>query len=282
MESAKNYEDTQQRTEEEENDQEMAQLELGDDENQEKIENKNDVLGPSASLDDSNIEKEPENVSKKGREVKRRLESDGEVDFESEPATNAKKEMGFQNMTQVGHTGLSSQTNPPVNIDLGSGRKRKSRGLQQGYCVVPSAKRFIVLYSFLKRKLSKKVMVFFSSCNSVKYHSELLRHSEIDCFDIHGKQKQLQRTSYFLDFCKAENGILLCNDVAACGLDIPSVDWIIQYDPPYEYKEFIDRVYRTTYREGAKETNVLLFLSPEELQFCHKLKVCHCCSITEN
>ncbi|CAA2973130.1 DEAD-box ATP-dependent RNA helicase 51 [Olea europaea subsp. europaea] len=236
MESAKNYEDTQQRTEEEENDQEMAQLELGDDENQENIEDKKDILDPSASLDDSNIEKEPENVSKEGREVKRRLESDGEVDFESEPATNAKKEMGFQKMTQVEHAGLSSQINPPVNIDLGSGRKRKSRGLQQGYCVVPSAKRFIVLYSFLKRKLSKKVMVVFSSCNSVKYHSELLRHSEIDCFDIHSKQKQLQRTSYFLDFCKAENGILLCNDVAACGLDIPSVDWIIQYDPPYEYK----------------------------------------------
>nr|DAD42025.1 TPA_asm: hypothetical protein HUJ06_000254 [Nelumbo nucifera] len=37
---------------------------------------------------------------------------------------------------------------------------------------MPSAKRFIVLYSFLNRHLSKKVMVFFSSCKSVKFHSE--------------------------------------------------------------------------------------------------------------
>jgi hypothetical protein len=48
-------------------------------------------------------------------------------------------------------------------------------GLEQGYCIIPSDKRFLVLYSFLKRNLNKKIMVFFSSCNSVKYHSELLR-----------------------------------------------------------------------------------------------------------
>lgn len=98
-----------------------------------------------------------------------------------------------------------------------------NEGLQQGYCVVPSAKRFILLYSFLKRNLSKKVMVFFSSCNSVKFHSELLRYIQVDCLDIHGKQKQQKRTSTFFDFCKAEKGILLCTDVAARGLDIPAV-----------------------------------------------------------
>jgi len=88
---------------------------------------------------------------------------------------------------------------------------------------VPSAKRFIILYTFLKKNLSKKVMVFFSSCNSVKFHSELLRYISIDCFDIHGKQKQQKRTATFLEFCKAEKGILLCTDVAARGLDIPAV-----------------------------------------------------------
>lgn len=86
-----------------------------------------------------------------------------------------------------------------------------------------SAKRFILLYSFLKRNLSKKVMVFFSSCHSVKFHSELLRYIQLDCLDIHGKQKQLKRTTTFFNFCKAEKGILLCTDVAARGLDIPDV-----------------------------------------------------------
>lgn len=36
----------------------------------------------------------------------------------------------------------------------------------------------------------------------------------------------------------AEKGILICTDVAARGLDIPEVDWIIQYDPPDDPKVF--------------------------------------------
>lgn len=88
---------------------------------------------------------------------------------------------------------------------------------------MPSAKRFILLYSFLTKNLSKKVMVFFSSCNSVKFHADLLRYVNVDCFDIHGKQKQQKRTTTFFDYCKAEKGILLCTDVAARGLDIPAV-----------------------------------------------------------
>ena len=98
-----------------------------------------------------------------------------------------------------------------------------NEGLLQGYVVVPCAKRFIVLYSFLKRHQSKKVMVFFSSCNSVKFHADLLKCTGLDCLNIHGKQKQHARTTTFFNFCKAEKGILLCTDVAARGLDIPDV-----------------------------------------------------------
>ncbi|KAL3630221.1 hypothetical protein CASFOL_023205 [Castilleja foliolosa] len=166
---------------------------------------------------------------------------------------------------------LSFQTSP-VNINVDVGRnKRTNDGLQQGYCVIPSDKRFVLLYSFLKRNLSKKVMVFFSSCHSVKFHSELLTYIQIDCQDIHGKQKQQKRTSTFFDFCKADKGILLCTDVAARGLDIPAVDWIVQYDPPDDPKEYIHRVGRTARGEGAKG-NALLFLIPEELKFLSYLK----------
>uniref|UniRef100_A0A2N9GBQ5 ATP-dependent RNA helicase n=1 Tax=Fagus sylvatica TaxID=28930 RepID=A0A2N9GBQ5_FAGSY len=166
---------------------------------------------------------------------------------------------------------LSFQTTP-VYIDVDDGRNKVTNdGLQQGYCVVPSANRFILLYSFLKRNLSKKVMIFYSSCNSVKFHAELLRYIQVDCLDIHGKQKQLKRTTTFFNFCKAEKGILLCTDVAARGLDIPDVDWIVQYDPPDEPKEYIHRVGRTARGEGAKG-NALLFLIPEELQFLRYLK----------
>ncbi|KAH1126926.1 hypothetical protein GLYMA_06G209400v4 [Glycine max] len=166
---------------------------------------------------------------------------------------------------------LSFQTTP-IYIDVDDGRKKvTNEGLQQGYVVVHCAKRFVVLYSFLRRYQSKKVMVFFSSCNSVKFHADLLKCTGLDCLNIHGKQKQHARTTTFFNFCKAEKGILLCTDVAARGLDIPDVDWIVQFDPPDEPKEYIHRVGRTARGEGGKG-NALLFLIPEELQFLHYLK----------
>jgi len=148
--------------------------------------------------------------------------------------------------------------------------------------VCEASHRFMLLFTFLKKNLKKKVIVFFSSCNSVKYHAELFNFIDVPVLDLHGDLKQNKRTTTFFDFCAAkvrarvigsglglghpnpnpvhnpspspspsptptssQAGILLCTDVAARGLDIPSVDWIVQYDPPDEPKEYIHRVGRT-------------------------------------
>ncbi|RMZ55588.1 hypothetical protein APUTEX25_000171 [Auxenochlorella protothecoides] len=140
-----------------------------------------------------------------------------------------------------------------------------------GYCVVPGDKRFLLLFTFLKRNTSKKVMVFCSSCNAVKYYSDLLNYIDIPVNAIHGKQKQAKRTATFFEFCQATTGILLCTDVAARGLDIPAVDWIIQFDPPDDPREYIHRVGRTA-RGRSGKGKALLMLLPEELKFLQYLK----------
>lgn len=58
-------------------------------------------------------------------------------------------------------------------------------GLEQGYVVCESDKRFLLLFTFLKKNLNKKTVVFFSSCNSVKYHAELLNYVDIPVLDLH-------------------------------------------------------------------------------------------------
>ncbi|XP_073505180.1 ATP-dependent RNA helicase DDX18-like [Phyllobates terribilis] len=144
-------------------------------------------------------------------------------------------------------------------------------GLEQGYVVCPSEKRFLLLFTFLKKNRKKKMMVFFSSCMSVKFHYELLNYIDLPVMAIHGKQKQTRRTTTFFQFCNADSGILLCTDVAARGLDIPEVDWIVQYDPPDDPKEYIHRVGRTA-RGIDGRGHALLILRPEELGFLRYLK----------
>ncbi|GMH84317.1 hypothetical protein TL16_g09887 [Triparma laevis f. inornata] len=144
-------------------------------------------------------------------------------------------------------------------------------GLEQGYVSCPSDKRFLLLYTFLRKNKNKKIMVFFSSCNSVKFHSDLLCYIDLPVLEIHGKLKQQKRTTTFFQFCKQEKGVLCCTDVAARGLDIPSVDWIIQFDPPDDPREYIHRVGRTA-RGATGKGRALLFLTPEEAGFLRYLR----------
>ncbi|XP_055680144.1 probable ATP-dependent RNA helicase pitchoune isoform X2 [Lutzomyia longipalpis] len=144
-------------------------------------------------------------------------------------------------------------------------------GLTQGYVVCPSEKRFLMLFTFLKKNRKKKVMVFFSSCMSVRFHHDLFNYIDLPVSAIHGKQKQAKRTATFFQFCNADQGVLLCTNVAARGLDIPAVDWIMQYDPPDDPKEYIHRVGRTARGLGSSGHAVLL-LRPEEMLFLNYLK----------
>lgn len=166
---------------------------------------------------------------------------------------------------------LSLRKSPlDINIDAAT-ETATVEGLEQGYVVCESAKRFSLLFTFLKKNLNKKIIVFMSSCNSVKFHAELLNFIEIPVLDLHGQQKQKKRTTTFFEFCNADRGILICTDVAARGLHIPKVDWIVQFDPPDDPREYIHRVGRTARGLGATG-RALLFLLPSEIGFLKYLR----------
>ncbi|KAJ2828145.1 ATP-dependent RNA helicase [Coemansia erecta] len=173
--------------------------------------------------------------------------------------------------TKVEDLARMSLRQGPLYINVDEGKEMATaEGLEQGYVVCESDRRFLLLFTFLRRNLKKKIIVFFSSCNSVKYHSELLNYIDVPVLDLHGKQKQQKRTNTFFEFINADKGILLCTDVAARGLDIPAVDWIIQYDPPDDPRDYIHRVGRTARAGGQGKS--LLFLLPSELGFLRYLK----------
>ncbi|KAI9780649.1 MAG: ATP-dependent RNA helicase [Geoglossum umbratile] len=160
----------------------------------------------------------------------------------------------------------------PLYINVDHSKEHSTvEGLEQGYVICDPDKRFLLLFSFLKRNLKKKIIVFFSSCNCVKYHAELLNYIDLPVLDLHGKQKQQKRTNTFFEFCNAKQGTLICTDVAARGLDIPAVDWIVQFDPPDDPRDYIHRVGRTARGSNGKGRS-LMFLQPSEVGFLKHLR----------
>jgi len=85
----------------------------------------------------------------------------------------------------------------------------------------------------------------------------------IPILSLHGKIPAKYRPKTLADFRKMASGVLVCTDVAARGIDIPDIDWVIQYDPPQDPAAFVHRCGRTA-RIGREGRAVVLLLPSEE------------------
>ena len=135
--------------------------------------------------------------------------------------------------------------------------------LDQGYIILTADKKFSFLYTFIKKNMNKKMMIFFASCSEVQFYSYLLNYVGIKVKDIHGDLKQGKRENIFREFFNMKNGILLCTDIAQRGLDFPQVDWIIQYDIPLSPDEYLHRVGRTARGPNGYGKSLLMVLENE-------------------
>ncbi|GAA6087175.1 probable ATP-dependent RNA helicase DDX31 isoform X1 [Tachysurus ichikawai] len=158
--------------------------------------------------------------------------------------------------------------------------------LQQYMVVVPSKLRLVCLAAFIlarcKFERDQKLIVFISSCEAVEFLITLFSNvlcgksstankqpGSINFHRLHGNMEQEERTEVFQEFSQSKTGVLLCTDVAARGLDLPQVTWILQFNPPSSAAEYVHRVGRTA-RIGA-QGNSLLFLTPSETAYMNVL-----------
>lgn len=109
-----------------------------------------------------------------------------------------------------------------------------------------------------------KTIIYFSTCAAVDYYQHILPSifpSDISVVPLHGKHPPHVREKNFAKFTDAITPtVLLTTDVAARGLDIPSVDLVLQLDPPTDPKAFLHRAGRAG-RAGRRGLSVI-FLTP--------------------
>ncbi|AYU79884.1 DEAD-box helicase-like protein [Leishmania donovani] len=97
-----------------------------------------------------------------------------------------------------------------------------------------------------------------------------LRRAFLDAnvFKLHGNMSQVDRAAVFHAFkfgtrkSHSDKSVLFCTDVAARGLDMPRIDWIVHYDPPIDPTSYVHRIGRTA-RIGNSGDSIL-FLAPDE------------------
>eukprot|EP01133_Synstelium_polycarpum_P020528 gene20528-24648_t len=132
--------------------------------------------------------------------------------------------------------------------------------LTQTVCIAPLHQKMDLLFSFVKTHLTSKTIVFLSTCKQVRFVYETFRMLNPGCrlYQLHGKMKQWTRLDVFQEFCNMSEGTLFATDVAARGLDFPTIDWVVQLDCPDDIQTYIHRVGRTArYNNEGKSFIVL-------------------------
>ncbi|XP_022649209.1 ATP-dependent RNA helicase DDX55-like isoform X2 [Varroa destructor] len=156
----------------------------------------------------------------------------------------------------------------PVTVSVKEKHNLKTPVQLQNFVtqVEPEAK-LSVLVAFLKQHRTEKIMVFLSTCATVQYFHTIIKHLFPDLsmlLALHGKLRS-NRSKVFAKFSGTKSGVLLCTDVMARGVDIPKVDWVVQYDPPLSGSVFVHRCGRTA-RMG-NEGSAVVFLMPNEMSY---------------
>ena len=90
-----------------------------------------------------------------------------------------------------------------------------------------------------------------------------LQNPNLTLHKLHGSLAQPLRTATLSAFTRSsEPCILLCTDVASRGLDLPNIDLVIEYDPPFSSDDHLHRVGRTA--RAGREGRAVIFLMPGE------------------
>jgi ATP-dependent RNA helicase RhlE len=119
---------------------------------------------------------------------------------------------------------------------------------------------------FLERLLSEKpqarVLVFVRTQVRAERVKAAMERVDIESRTLHGGKEQQDRLSVLDAFRNGEFRLLITTDVSARGIDIPNVDFVVNYDLPDKAEKYVHRVGRTG--RGTQKGTAYSFCSTEE------------------
>jgi ATP-dependent RNA helicase RhlE len=122
-------------------------------------------------------------------------------------------------------------------------------------------KRFF-LRKFIRDNPDSKILVFVRTTVRAERVAKALERSEINALTIYGQKDQDERLVVLDRFKQGEDKILVATDVSARGIDIPNVDYVINYDLPDQKEMYVHRVGRTG--RGRAKGKAVSFCSSQE------------------
>ena len=179
-------------------------------------------------------------------------------------------------------TVLFSATMPPAILILAKTFQRDPQTVEinksqvtleqidQSCVEVPVSKKMEALNLLLRFHKPNRALVFCNTKRMVDELGEYLNHHGFSAESIHGDLKQVQRTRVMSEFKRGRVAILIATDVAARGIDVSDLDYVINYDIPANTEYYVHRIGRTG-RAGKSGTSITLFSGKRQMYALREL-----------
>ncbi|MFS1876419.1 DEAD/DEAH box helicase [Enterovibrio norvegicus] len=151
--------------------------------------------------------------------------------------------------------------NAPVRIEISTSNSTADTVEQLVHPVDKKRKRELLSYLIGSKNL-QQVLVFAKTRQSTEALANELKLDGLEAEAIHGEKTQGARNRALEGFKSGEVRVLVATDVAARGLDIPSLDYVFNYELPHQPEDYIHRIGRTG--RAGKSGKAISLVSREE------------------
>lgn len=136
----------------------------------------------------------------------------------------------------------------PVEVNIAIS-KPPEKIVQKAFVVFEQQKLPLVKY-LLKKTKYKSALIFCSRKQNVKQLAKTLKQSGFDIEEMHSDLEQSQRESVVGGFTSGRIPIMVATDILSRGIDIDTIDLVINYDVPRDGEDYVHRIGRTARAEA--------------------------------
>ena len=162
-----------------------------------------------------------------------------------------------------------SLVHKPIRIQL-SPKDPVSKNIEHAVAFIEMDDKRFFLERFINEHRDNKILVFVRTKVRAERVSKAMERVGIETRTIHGDKEQLDRLEVLGQFRAGGLKVLIATDVSARGIDIPDVDYVINYDLPDIAENYVHRVGRTG--RGVRKGQALSFCSLEEKEMLAEIE----------
>jgi len=142
--------------------------------------------------------------------------------------------------------------------------------IEHSYIIAEGNRKTDTVRKLLNKITPAKAIIFLHRNNDINFVTKKLAIKYLEIGSIHGEQDKVTRANTLRKFKSGKINILVASDVAARGLDINDIDYVINYDIPTKYENYQHRSGRTG-RMGRHGKSVII-ANLREMSLIEKLQ----------